>query len=392
MSKANKIYKVLVPSGGQDLATAGSPISALLPNQIGVYSFQDGVAIDGSTAPGKRDFFLAVGRDTDGDGVINKIDISSGTHIQASRVQNYSLRCYTPGQPKIIDITDFTADCDKDYCLRVSVLNSDTMAMFGPNDPFKSYVVHTGCCEGCDTCPDGDCVELAKKMVDAVNTDPDKLFSASLIDYTTTPGTPIVVANDPIAIAAFVAANPDKCLGVRLTGNNSAINHFCCVNLKYSKLVAASINAYLGCGFECNGKVSTFQEMVYEETSANDLLQDEYFAGGFYGNPGVYRASTLNGVVTGAETNIDPKEKYLVIDLEYDLQSESGWGEYLNDNAVRIAIPCADIVSTAVPLLTVLDTILSNQFSPLTDNAGACPACTVVNKTTDKGLAIDGLA
>jgi hypothetical protein len=396
MSKANKIYQVLVPSGNQALPAAGATVSSLLPGQIGVFSYQDNLAIDGTplasgsaNAAGLRNFYLAVGRDKDGDGVVDSIDHSSGTHIQNRNVQHYNLRCYTPGQPKIVDITDFTVACDTDYCVKVMLENCDTFAMYGANSPFKTFVVNSGCCEGCTDCPSGDCINLAKSLIKNINTDPDKLFIASAIDYTTTPGTPIVLADD-VAIAAFVAANPDKCIGVRLTAVTKTLVNYCCVNLNYCKLVSTNLNVTLGCGFECSGKVTVFQEMVNEETKGSDINQDEYFAGGFSG-AGVYRASTLNGTITGAPTYADPKGKYLVIDLEYEQNSESGWGEYMNDQATRIAIPCED-TATRDALITVLDNLLSNKFGTLAQDAAACPACTVINKTSDKAVGLDGLA
>lgn len=385
MSKANKIFKVLVTKGDLPAIAADEPLDNLQVGQIGVFAYEDNKSIDGTDLAKARKFYLAVGTDKDGDGIQDSVEHSRATHIQLNNVRHYNLRCYTPAQAQIFDIVDFKPECESEYCLKVMMASGDTYTMYGPNNPFKTFVVRTGCCEGCTGCPSGDCVELAKLLVKEVNKDVDKLFTASFVEYVTVPGIATPLA-DEAAVDAFVLANPDACVGVRVTTNPAKLNAYCCINLKYNNLRSIKLTPTLGCGFECNGKIVPVQEMGYEEGAAVDLAQLEYEAAGFE-NP--YRVSSLNLVPVNVTEGLVVKgEKYTQLVLEYDQFSESGWGEYLNDQSTIIAIPCTD-TTTLSSLVTVLDAILINRLDVLIDDAALC-TCDA-NKTEDKDNATDGI-
>lgn len=393
MSKNNDVFQVLVTKGNQAPLTIGNPISALADGQIGVFSYKDNLSITAaSNAADKREFYIAVGIDRDADGTIDDIQKSSGV-IQARNIVAYTARCYEPAQPKIIDITDFTVKCDTDYAIKVGIKNQKAYANYGFNYPYKTFVVHSNCCtQECGGCPESNCNDLVKSFVNEINADIEKIFTASFIDYTTTPGTPIVIA--PAAVDAWVAdpANVDKCLGIRLTGSPIALYNYCKTNLKYEFPRSTDLTVHLVEGFDCNGTATTVQELAYEEGAGYDIAQLEYEAGGWNGKPGPYRQSELVGESIGNfETFAVKTGKYVQINITSDQESTSGFRDYKNRINTTIAVPCGE-TTTLATLLAILDSAVTSTFGPLADDIADCPSCSTVESTSAKdNRLLDGL-
>ncbi len=179
LNKNNDVFSVLVGKAGQDVIRSGDPISALALGQIGVFSWESNLSVDGAAIPEDvRKFYIAVGIDTDGDGVVD--DYAKSDIIERGRVTAYTARCYNPPRPWIFDLIGFTAECDTDYNV-VMRIDNGALRQLSTDALKKSYFVHTGCCDGCEECPSGNCVELAGLIVDKVNNDEQGLFTAAAI-------------------------------------------------------------------------------------------------------------------------------------------------------------------------------------------------------------------
>lgn len=339
-------FSVLVTSGNQALLGNALTVPDLAVGQLGVFDYDTGLSMSAAQAAnlkGRR-FFLAVGVDRDGDAVVDDVIMSSGGVITPSLVSSITAQCYTASAPKIVDITGFTAKCDTEYCIKVELENAASRLDVGHQSPYATFVVKTSCCtDDCETCPTGDCSELGGLIVDAINNDPAALLTATYIDYTTTPGTPIVVAAEDVADWYADEANADLCLGVRITTNNLAIKNYCNINLLYEKPRETNVNVSLGCGFECNGTSTVFQELVFEQGSGYDIKNLEYQAGGWNGVPGRYRASAILGIsLSGFESLVTSSGQYVQCWINYGKASNSAWLDYKSELATLVVIPCDD--------------------------------------------------
>ena len=179
MSKNNDVFSVLVTAGAKALAAKDSALTSLTPGQIGVFNADTNLAVDDTSFPGVSKIYLAVGVDRDADGTTDDVVKTSG-NIQIGGVQVYNMVCASDAAPQITDITGFAAKCDTEFAVKVGIRNQAAYANYGFNYPFKTFVVHTSCCEAaCGGCPEGDCTELASLLVSAINLDKEKLFTAT---------------------------------------------------------------------------------------------------------------------------------------------------------------------------------------------------------------------
>lgn len=355
MATTNPVYQVLVTKGNQAILASGNTIADLEPGQIGVFDFHTGLSVDASTAANAHDVFIAVGIDRDGDTNMDDVLTSAGQMIQKSHFKNYNIRQPENGVPMIVELTGFKAKCETEYGIKVEVRNQLGYLLNGYNQVAKTFLIKTGCCnqEYCTSCPEGDCNEIAVKLVDQINLDPDKIMKAELIDG---PGGTVVT--DPVAWAAD-PENVGQCLGVRITSVPLQVRKFCSVNLDYfnprgTVLIVSKVE-----GFECNGTLTTTQDLEFEEGLGYDIAQLEYEAGGWNGKPGPYRTSTLAGMpINSFESYVDQSAKYVQINMDYDQFSVGGWLEYLNNLNTLVAIPAADTTT-----LTELSNFLA-AFAP----------------------------
>jgi hypothetical protein len=394
MSANNPVFQVLVPTGDQVVLPAGSPVTSLAVGQIGVFSATTNLSQDATTIVNERAIFLAVGVDTAGGSTLNDVATSAGQNIPRNDVDAYSFRCYNPERPNIIDITDFTnIACETTYSFKVEFRgNSQAYQMYGFNQFSKIFSVTTPCCgPGCD-CPSGDCNNLALLLFNAVNADTDEIIKASIIDYTTTPGTPIVVAtiadyiNGTAAadVAAWVAtpANAGLCLGIRITDIPSKVYAYCNIPLRYYKNVEFLMIVSLIDNLSCEAKSTIFQIPSFGEGQGKDIGWLEYEAGGYNGKPGPYRVGEMAGTAIGNFQRFSTNAgKYNQLNLHYSPQIVGGWDEYKNKMNTIVVAECttgASANNTFATLLPVLDAFFETQgFKPLEDALDNCDCSTV---------------
>jgi hypothetical protein len=392
MSANNPVFQVLVPTGDQDVLAAGSTVTSLAVGQIGVFSATTNLSQDATTIVNERAIYLAVGVDTTGGSTLNDVARSAGQNIPRNDLDAYSFRCYNPEQPNIIDITDFTnVECETTYSFKVEFrANSQAYQMYGFNQFSKVFSVTTPCCgAGCD-CPSGDCNKLAELFVNAVNADTDGIVLASYIDYTTTPGTPIVIA--PSAVAAWILLNPGKCLGVRLTSVASKVYTYCNIPLRYYKNVQFLMIVSLIDNLSCEAKTDVFQIPSFGEGQGKDIGWLEYEAGGYNGKPGPYRVGELAGTAIGNFQRFSTNAgKYNQLNLHYSPQIVGGWDEYKNKMNTIVAAECTVANDTFTQLLTVLDAFFGVEgYLPIAAAVANCD-CTTVQFTDEFAADENGL-
>jgi hypothetical protein len=388
MSANNPVFQVLVPTGDQVVLPAGSPVTSLAVGQIGVFSATTNLSQDATTIVNERAIFLAVGVDTAGGSTLDDVNTSAGQNIPRNDVDAYSFRCYNPERPNIIDITNFTnIACETTYSFKVEFRgNSQAYQMYGFNQFSKIFSVTTPCCgPGCD-CPSGDCNKLAELLVNAVNADTDKIIFAQYIDYTTTPGSPVVIA--PSAVAAWIAdpANAGLCLGVRVTDIPSKVYAYCNIPLRYYKNVEFLMIVSLIDELSCEAKSTIFQIPSFGEGQGKDIGWLEYEAGGYNGRPGPYRVGELAGTAIGNFQRFSTNAgKYNQLNLHYSPQIVGGWDEYKNKMNTIVVAECTPNPPGPVPanqtfatLLPVLDAFFETQgFKPLVAALDNCDCSTV---------------
>lgn len=409
MSRNNDVFQVLVTKGDQPVLAVGNQVADLAPGQIGVFDFNTNISVDGS-AP-VRNFYLAVGLDTDNDGVTDDVAKSAGSHIQNRNIEYYSFRPHTPGQPQKTVLKDYTAECETEYGIKLELRNQEIYRTQGYNQFTKAYSITTSCCGGCiPTCPSGDANEITKKLIEAINADGAGLITAQAVARqpltAAQTGTVAIATGDPVtlaeleAIMAFNAGEPDTSTFVytdlEICTVTQKINTFCSVDLSYFyPRQTIAILTKIGDtyqGFNCTGTIEVTQEAVFEEGAGYDVKQQEYMAKGWSESP--YRVSTLNGVADSKRYNADASESYDQIALTYDQFSRNAWLEYLNNEATIIAIPGTD-TNTRDTLIPLLDLFLTpNGFDALADDAAIADVNpTVVETTTGiDDVALDGIA
>lgn len=205
MSTTNPVFQVLVSGGNQAPLAAGNPVSALAPLQVGVFNYHTGLSVGAASALADcQDVYLAVGINRTGAGggaTLEDINKSAGQMIQSPLVRGYMNRCYTAPLPQVWDIAGFTAKCETEYGLKVELRNGEVYALHGYNQFVKEFFVRTGCCsDQCSPCADGNCNEISNGIVTQINTDPDKLLTASYFVNAIT----ATVATEPTASGNIV--------------------------------------------------------------------------------------------------------------------------------------------------------------------------------------------
>ena len=135
------VEQILVTTTDAAVIAAGSAVSALAVDQLGIFSYQTNLSIDGTDLPVARDFFIAMGRDTTGDAVLDDIDKSAGTKIQRGNVKAYNSRCFTPSREKVIEIALITANCEADYAIRFDITAGEAFFNYGfPTNKQNIYI------------------------------------------------------------------------------------------------------------------------------------------------------------------------------------------------------------------------------------------------------------
>lgn len=383
----NPVSQILPASGNAAILAAGSRESSLAVGQLGIFNYKTGLSIDStSTLDSTNEFYISVAY-TDANGNLN-VRRSAGQMIQGKAITALTYRCYSPGQAQLTDITGFTANCNTEYAIKVRLQLEKAYLDYGFNLPGKTFTYVTSCCNQCGSgCPSGDGNELAFGLEAAINSDPDGLFIANFLDYTTTPGTNTIVADN--AYAAWVAnpANAGKALGLRITTIAAALGTYMNgINLTYDYPRIPELIVSLIEGFDCNSTAVIAQDSINQQGAGYDMLKIESddsgnnLGGTVPGNP-VFRTSAALGVTL-------PTYQSLVLSTgiyaQYTIThgNSVGNGGSLTTNMTgletMIIIPCAD-TTTRTSFVTAMDALFLGKFQANLPANVACPACTVAN-------------
>lgn len=317
----NDIFQVLVLSNDDPLRP-GSKLEELNTGQIGLFNADTNLSVSfGDGLPNK--FFFAVGLDGDPSG-ISDIRKSAGEYIKKSLINRFDFVIPENGrgQTTVLELASFVPAPDTDYVIRVNFMSIGTLMTSGLNLPVKTFVISTPS----GTTTDGDFRNL---IVEAVNNDIEHLLVATIAGTT---------------IEFTVAAE----------AKTNTLGGF---NPKYHSLREFKFTVSLSAEFYNSVfTLTTPVELQYEQGSGYDIQQQEYIAGGWIGNPGVYRESRLTGLIGYTpKVYAIAESSYATIRLNYGFESHSGGNlEYNNELETLIAFSdnCANTGLALMMLLT----------------------------------------
>jgi hypothetical protein len=377
MSRNNDVFQVLVTKGNQEILSVGQEVTDLTPGQIGFFDFDTNLAV-ANGASVKRNFYAAVGIDSDGDGVTDDIMKSAGSHIQTRNMVFYNYHQYNAGAPMKFVVKDYIAKCETEYSLKLELRNKEIYRTQGFNQFTKTYNMVTGCCDDCEaTCASGDANEITKDLKFLINTDEAGLITAIAIARQAlavlvhgTAGD--IAAGDEVSDADLNAlmlfnkaqASPDDFVytDLEVTTVTQKLRAFGNINMMYFFPRETVVLPILQEGFTCNGALEITQQAVFEEGAGYDVKELEYMAKGWKESP--YRVSTLNGVADEKFYNTVVTEKYDMFALTYDQFSIGAWLEYLNNEATQIMIPTTDTVTRNAVLAFLNAALAKGDFTP----------------------------
>lgn len=141
------------------------------PNQIGVFAKVDtagvnDIAIDPTVADWqdtiiRGNFYIAMGVDSTGNGVTDRVVKGTSQYISYCDITNVSAKPYTPQQVETVKILFDCTECEEHYGIKVQTRNAKVRNLFGPERfPIDHYQVDTNCFD-CATCtPQHNCDEI----------------------------------------------------------------------------------------------------------------------------------------------------------------------------------------------------------------------------------------
>ena len=334
--KNNPVFQVLVVSNTSALA-AGGKLEELAVGQLGLFNADTNLAVDPNGAfPDK--FYFAVGI-PNAAGTLGDIRKSTGEYIRKSKINTaYSqLPVAAASQVHTIALAGFVPAANKDYVFRLTFMSANTMYMQGFNHPVKSFVVSTG-----TVAP--NLATFQDLIVAEVNKDVEGLVVAS--------------KNSTNVIFTIGAEDKTATLGG--------------LNPKYAFLRQFKTTLSIGGDFEIGQYTVTTTGPVYEQGSGYDIAQMEYIAGGWNGDPGIYRTGEINGLI-GFNTPIFAVAgtKYWTLRLNYEFESHSGGNlEYSNQLETLIAIPntagYAALIAVLVDAINAHNPVSGEVVAPVT--------------------------
>ena len=369
---ANPVPAVLFPDAEQGVLAAGNGVEDLALGQVGVFDADTNESVDASADPMPRRFYIAVGIDADGDGVVDDIARSGGQAIQRGNVISYESHCYNGCVPQVIHLDDIEVKCERDYIIKLGLIDAEAFINYGYRPVNKSFVVRTDCCNPCDEdeCNEADCRAFAVSLKEAINADPEALFTVELFNPASA-GLEDTALTDEEALALVDGEGNTVCPVVRITSNCGSIKDFCGIpfNQTFPRGTAFEVSfADWDCAIP---STETIQDLAYEEYAGYDAKTQEFWAQGVEVGP--YRI-TESGVQSAGPYKADVNTNYNVINLNYDVEGHGGFEYYKNAVDTTIFFECG--VNTASNgLALVLDAILAAPSMPLKPQAALLNAC-----------------
>ena len=279
--------------------------------------------------------------------------------IETHHVNSVVKQDYIAPVPHQVMVRDFQAVCNQDYTLRLVFSNGEILQTQGVLPYAYTYSVRTGCCDGCNDCAKGDPNVLAYDIYKALKRDVGNApFLVEMIDAGANGlGTTVLTTDSAIETAIEDYKNtgtpvkpevPSGFLFIRLTAVPGPEFHTGLpINYRYYAPRDTRMEVSLLDGAFCGrAKVVETKAPVYEVGSGYDLRQKEYIAGGWNGNPGIFRMAS-DVVMMRSEFMVDDHEKYDTVTLDYTLETKVGSAGYRNRMHVIFAAKAKALGGTA---------------------------------------------
>lgn len=345
-----EVSQLFVVDGSKALAAPGTKLVDLDVGQVGFFNPVTHEAFTSADAPKAKSFYVGVGLGG---------DVTKSIVGKVRNTYSVALQPYTPFLSNAFEITDFAPDCETEYQLKVRIRGGSTFARQGAREVVKSYSVLTSCCEDCTGCKNGKCNDLAVKQAREIANDPNGLFTVVLFNNAdkTAEGAELAATgeidpNDQAAIDAFIAADAEACLAIRMYSNAEACNEYCGIpenvglnhtNAKPGTAITSIIGS-LGYSDCTAAQIREVRETQNEQFSGADLAALDYWQQGW--ESGMYR-QTQSGIALGGnrKTGFRPANcpGYHTVDLSFDTDEYDGWMKSTNQpNTLTIAIAFVD--------------------------------------------------
>jgi len=354
------VFAMLVTKGNKTAGT-GSPWD-LAPGQIGFFNPITNAAITTKADADRYGFYIAVGVDKDGDGSTDTMR-RSFREIYPKNFVDYTQKCYTPYQDKIIDFSGCTINYSTTYILKLRFFNPSYFRSISPTGEQYKYLNYETEKQVDTSSTDPDIAKMYQSFLDQFNADE---FMSSFMELA------LLNPSDNAAITdlpAWCTSNPGVAPKMRFTvhqfKDESEMDEF----YNFSSPIEMSVDLFPSAGFINNGTITVVQEMAYEEITGSVVQQYERIAGGYIGNPGPIRE--LNAGLLKTDYLADYNTKYSTIVLHYKLDSSD---RLQTDILTYIAVP-ADEGDTFKSIRENLGLLLTGNADGLaTVNCGTVSA------------------
>lgn len=322
MISINPVFQVLVTSGNQAVAAAGIAPEALLAGQLGVFDYDTNLSIDGTKAGQNQNIYILVGVNRSGaagtaiTGAGGDVMRSAGNCIKKSGVRAVSQKPYVAGVKQKFRLTFGAIIPDKDYNVKFHIENQEAYGNFGFNTPAMNFPL-TGGPEVDSATGLASTVEFVDRLVALINGQDEKWLVASKISGTTTTGVVDVEVQTMPASVAIGVADLDY------------------THIKSTAAIVSMID------FGTDTSFAQTVALVNEEQSGREIMAQEYEAGGWNGNPGIYRVSDTT-YLQQFESFANRASGYDTTTIMYDNVGIGGGEQYGSSLMTIIAVPTAD--------------------------------------------------
>lgn len=185
MITINPVFQVLAVTDNAAALAAGNPVSALAPGQIGFFSYQTGLSIDGTNPAQNRNFYIAVGVDPGSTGSTTDFVKSAGNKIEKKGLRAFTNKPYVAGQNKKIVVTVGKVACSVEYGVKFEFRSELTYRNFGYSNPWKSFTTMSAICsDACVDCGAGDANSVVIGLANEIALDPDQILTTRFLDPT----------------------------------------------------------------------------------------------------------------------------------------------------------------------------------------------------------------
>lgn len=288
MISQNPVYQVLVVNNNIAALAAGNPVSALAIGQIGFFSYETNLSIDGTVPSANRSFYIAVGVDPTGTGSLSDITKSAGNSIQLGGIRAFTAKPYQAAVNKQIQLKVGAVTCNTEYGVRFEIRSDALAHIYGYNFPYKSFSAFTApCADQCVDCASGDPNSLVAALTNNINLDPDGVLSVTL----TSPLTGDAIPNQAQWQLGFNAlALPPAPTGTPTTGTGSAAAH-----TYYARVTAINADGESLPGAESAGVVlSATGEIAWAWTAVTGATSYKIYVGITAGGEGSWFTTSTN--------------------------------------------------------------------------------------------------